>query len=141
MEFIVARLILIRGIPGSGKSTLAKYILMQEYEYGKHMEADMYFMRDGEYQFDATKLGAAHAWCQSETRHFLEGNHTVIVSNTFTTIKELKPYFGMAKELGIVPEVILCQNQFKNVHNVPAESLKRMRDRFQYDISELYGVK
>lgn len=135
----MARLILIRGIPGSGKSTLAKSILSQEHEYGKHMEADMYFMRDGEYKFDATKLGAAHAWCQSETRHFLERNFTVIVSNTFTTIKELRPYFAMAKELGIVPEVIVCQNQFGNVHNVPEESLKRMRDRFQYDIKELFN--
>lgn len=135
----MARLILIRGIPGSGKSTLAKSILRQEYEYGKHMEADMYFMREGEYKFDATKLGAAHAWCQNETRHFLERNFTVAVSNTFTTIKELRPYFAMAKEFGIVPEVILCQNQFGNVHNVPEESLKRMRDRFQYDIKELFN--
>ncbi len=135
----MARLILIRGIPGSGKSTLAKSILKQEYEYGKHMEADMYFMREGEYKFDATKLGAAHAWCQSETRYFLERNFTVVVSNTFTTIKELKPYFAIAKELGIVPEVIVCQNQFNNVHNVPEESLKRMRDRFQYDIQELFN--
>lgn len=132
----MVRLILIRGIPGSGKSTLAKSILSQV--YGKHMEADMYFMREGEYQFDATKLGAAHTWCQSETRDFLMRDITVVVSNTFTTIKELKPYFAIAKELGIVPEVILCQNQFANVHNVPAESLKRMRDRFQYDIKELF---
>lgn len=133
----MARLILIRGIPGSGKSTLAKSILSQV--YGKHMEADMYFDREGEYKFDATKLGAAHGWCQSETKYFLEKDITVVVSNTFTTIKELRPYFVMAKELGIVAEVIVCQNQFGNVHGVPEESLKRMRDRFQYDIGELFN--
>jgi hypothetical protein len=33
----------------------------------------------------------------------------------------------------------LAQNQFPNVHNVPAEKLQKMRDRFQYDISELFG--
>jgi hypothetical protein len=45
----------------------------------------------------------------------------------------------MAKLRGITPEVILCQNQFGNIHNVPAESLKRMQDRFQYDIKELFN--
>jgi hypothetical protein len=60
------------------------------------------------------------------------------VSNTFTTRRELKPYFNLAKEFGIVPVVYLAQNQFQNVHNVPAEKLQKMRDRFQYDISELF---
>jgi predicted kinase len=133
----MARLILIRGIPGSGKSTLAKSMLSQE--YGKHMEADMYFDREGEYKFDATKLGAAHGWCQAETAYYLDKGINVVVSNTFTTIKELKPYFEMAKLRSITPEVILCQNQFGNIHNVPAESLKRMQDRFQYDIGELFN--
>jgi flagellar biosynthesis/type III secretory pathway protein FliH len=31
-----------------------------------------------------------------------------------------------------------AQNQFNNVHNVPADKLQAMRDRFQYDISELF---
>jgi predicted kinase len=43
-------LILVRGCPGSGKSTFAKLL------GGKHIEADMFFMKDGEYQFDFTKL-------------------------------------------------------------------------------------
>jgi hypothetical protein len=60
------------------------------------------------------------------------------VSNTFTTKKELQPYFDIAKEYGIIPTVILCQNSFGSVHNVPEETLKRMADRFEYDIGELY---
>lgn len=133
----MSRLILIRGIPSSGKSTLARFILSQE--YGKHLEADMYFENEGPYKFDPTKLGAAHGWCQAETQYYLDKGIVVVVSNTFTTIKELKPYFEIAKARGIVPEVILCQNQFNNIHNVPAKSLKRMRDRFQYDIQELFN--
>ena len=42
-------LFLLRGLPGSGKSTLAKSL------GGKHIEADMFFMIDGEYQFNFTK--------------------------------------------------------------------------------------
>lgn len=107
-----------------------------------HYEADMYFMDEqGNYNFDASKLNRAHNWCIDKTREGLEHGDIVIVSNTFTTKKELKPYFDMAKEIGIVPVVYLAQNQFNNVHNVPADKLQVMRDRFQYDISELFIVE
>lgn len=134
----MSSLILIRGLPGSGKSTLAKMIKAESSAVA-HLEADMYFMVGGEYMFDASKLRFAHEWCQHKTREFLQGDWTVIVSNTFTTVKELRPYFDIAKEVGIVPTVILAQNQFKNLHNVPEESLRKMRDRFQYDLSELFA--
>jgi predicted kinase len=137
-------LYLVRGIPGSGKSTLAQRLAALNRHVHQcsvvHYEADQYFMdAQGNYNFDATKLHQAHKWCQDKTREGLTANATVIVSNTFTTKKELKPYFDMAKEFGIVPVVYLAQNQFNNVHNVPEDKLQAMRDRFQYDISELFG--
>ena len=55
-------LYLLRGLPGSGKSTLAKSI------GGIHIEADQYFMEDGEYKFDGSKIKLAHNYCQSQTR-------------------------------------------------------------------------
>jgi tRNA uridine 5-carbamoylmethylation protein Kti12 len=134
----MSRLILVRGIPGSGKSTIARQ-LDDAMEDSLHIEADMYFMKDGVYQFDATKLHAAHTWCQNMTDTALARGNSVIVSNTFTTVKELRPYFDIAKKFGIVPTVIVAQNQFQNEHNVPEETLKRMRDRFQYDIQELFN--
>lgn len=131
------KLVLIRGIPGSGKSTMAETLCYNP--DWKHLEADMYFMRDGVYQFDAAKLGAAHAWCQSETRAALQLYSGVVVTNTFTTVKELRPYFELAWESGIVPTVLVAQNTFDNVHNVPAEKLAQMQARFQYNISELFN--
>ncbi len=130
------KLILVRGLPGSGKSTLAKKLAEMS---GLHFEADMYFMKDGKYEFDISKLAEAHAWCQRETRHWLNEGATVTVSNTFTTIKELRPYFDIAKEFSIVPNVVLAQANFGSVHDVPIETLERMKQRFVYDISELYG--
>jgi hypothetical protein len=99
----------------------------------------MYFEdAQGNYNFDAERLVLAHGWWLRKTREALEENRTVIVSNTFTTKRELKPYFNLAKEFFIVPVVYLAQNQFPNVHNVPAEKLEQMRNRFQYDIQELF---
>jgi predicted kinase len=132
------KLILIRGLPGSGKSTLAKTLMTDN---TVHVEADMYFIDDasGKYVFHPELIRQAHGWCQNTTGAALAEGKDVIVSNTFTTIKELRPYFDMAKNFGIVPTVILAQNQFQNEHNVPEETLKRMRDRFQYDLTQLFA--
>lgn len=127
------KLLLVRGLPGSGKSTLAKNLIGWYW----HIETDQFWMQDGEYKFDASKLGEAHAWCQEKTRKLLTDGFSPVVSNTFTTKKELKPYFDIAKEFDIVPTVILCQSSWGNIHNVPEETLKRMAARFEYDISDL----
>ena len=130
------KLILVRGLPGSGKSTIAMNLIGWYW----HLETDQFWMKDGEYKWDASKLGEAHDWCQSETRKLLTRGFSPVVSNTFTTKKELKPYFDIAKEFDVVPQVILCQAQYGNIHNVPDETLKKMKARFEYDISELYNV-
>lgn len=131
------KLILIRGLPGSGKSTMAKEFA---YHFGTvHLETDQFWGAD--YNFDITKIEEAHEWCQQTTLTELTRYDTVVVSNTFTTKKELKPYFDIAKEFGIVPNVIHCQNKFNNVHNVPEEVMKRMSERFEYDITELFEGK
>lgn len=132
-------LILIRGLPGSGKSTLAQQMVRS---FGHvHLEADQFFMRDGRYDFRSNDLPTAHQWCQNETRRLLTTGMTVIVSNTFTTVKELRPYFDIAAEFDLVPQVVVCQNQFENIHAVPAETLERMRQRWAWDISELFTEK
>ena len=135
-------LIIIRGISGSGKTTLASE-LSYSYEMQRinvvHLETDMYFYdENGDYNFDVSKLGYYHKKCLSDARDGLELDKVVIVSNTFTTLKELKPYFELAKEFDIVPIVYHCQNKFQNVHNVPENVLEKQKNRFQYDISSLY---
>lgn len=135
------KLTLVRGLPGSGKTTMANSLMTGPFD--THLEADMYFMRDGTYQFDATKLSNAHQWCLQQTefwltRYIRNDARRAIVSNTFTTVRELRPYFDLAQKLKIVPTVILCQNQFQNVHGVPEETMSKMQARFQYDLSDLW---
>lgn len=51
-------LTLIRGLPGAGKSTLASELVSRE-PNTKHFEADMFFVEDGMYRFDKSKLNGA----------------------------------------------------------------------------------
>lgn len=125
-------LVLIRGLPGSGKSTLAKRYVSYD---SVHLEADMYMMqgrgREQKYVFDKSKLGAAHSWCQDTTRIFLQNNYDVYVSNTFTTLKEIAPYQQIAREVGATMDIWRLTTDFGSIHNVPEETIQRMKDRFE----------
>jgi hypothetical protein len=102
-----------------------------------HFEADMFFLKNGVYEFDGMLIGEAHEWCQQCTRECLEDDVDVIVSNTLTTIKELRPYVWMAKDTGSKLNVINCLGNFGNIHSVPDQVLINMRQRFVHDISPL----
>ena len=127
-------LTIIRGLPGSGKSTLAHMLVTARATGGawvQRVEADDYFMQDGEYRFDHTKLAAAHVDCQRRTRAYLEMGSHVIASNTFTQRWEYEWYLDMAKELGVPVQVIEVHGDFGSVHNVPEETIVRMRNRWE----------
>lgn len=132
-------LTLVRGLPGSGKSTLAQKLRVA---YGTqttdHFEADQFFTKDGVYKWDGMQIGEAHAWCQNSTDDALFYKRDVIVSNTFTTIKELRPYFAIAKDAKANLNVIVCQRNFGTIHDVPEKSLEAMKNRFVWDISSLF---
>ena len=124
-------LILLRGLPGSGKSTLAKSL---GGDHVFHVEADHFFMVDGEYRFRGDKLKQAHEWCQSmvQDQMFLE-HPLIIVSNTFTQEWEMESYFKMAENFGYRVSTVILENrhQGKNIHGVPDEKLEAMKNRFE----------
>ena len=133
------KLILIRGLPGSGKSTLAQS-LIQGKEDWTHYEADMFFVDNGTYTFNPALLYRAHLWCQVNVDSSLQHYNNVVVSNTFTTLKELEPYFIIAKQHQIIPQVIHCQTTFNSIHDVPQETIDKMKARWQTDVSILYNL-
>lgn len=112
------RLILIRGLPGSGKSTLAS-----NYKGYEHFEADMYFMKDGQYLFDATHLPKAHAWCMEQANRCLAEGKNVVVSNVFATEFEVKQYI----DLGVTFKIVQANGKWHSQHQLPAEAIKRMQ--------------
>ena len=93
-------LYLLRGLPGSGKSTLARFV------GDAFVEADMFFLKNGKYEFDGSKIRDAHAWCQSTVREWMQMNadtygleySEIAVSNTFTQEWEMEAYYDLAKE-------------------------------------------
>jgi len=123
-------LILIRGIPGSGKSTLAKKISSRS-DKAIHLESDMYFTSSGSYHFNPKLLSEAHEWCKVLTEDYLLSEHTVIVSNTFTRLWEMKGYLDLASSLDIPVYVFRMPNEYGSVHNVPRESIDKMKNRFE----------
>ena len=126
-------LYLLRGVPGSGKSTIAQNI------GGTHFETDKYFMVDGEYKFDPTKLKQYHQMCQDEVNLAMIQNHTahfndvIVVSNTFTQEWEMKPYFDLAKTYGYQVFSLIVENRHGglNQHGVPEDKVQIMKDRFE----------
>lgn len=130
-------LIILRGIPGSGKSTFANYMFSNNV-----FEADKYFYdEDGNYNFDATKLHAAHKWCQSQVEDAMEYNfesngqycNEIVVSNTSTTEKELEPYLKLAEKYDYKVVSLIVENRHGSLskHQVPIETIEKMRKRFE----------
>jgi predicted kinase len=115
---------LIRGLPGSGKSTMAKEFASKGFS---HYEADMFFEVDGGYKYDASRIREAHNWCQSMARQALAAGKRVVVSNTFTQLREMAPYLSMTKSA----KVIEATGKWQNLHGVPAEMLERMAQRWE----------
>ena len=124
------KLILIRGLPGSGKSTFAKE-LMKKDEISNHYEADMFFMKNKKYEFDVTQIGNAHSWCQTKTMEKLLKNETVIVSNTFTQLWELQPYFNMGTMLDVEVVVYCMKSLYPNIHEVPELIIEGMKNKWE----------
>jgi predicted kinase len=126
-------LYIVRGIPGSGKSTFAKN-LVGEKDYC-HKEADMFFVdRDGNYNFEPSKIKDAHQWCQEEMDFLMRLEHSpVVVSNTFTQEWELQPYYELAIKYGYYVTSIIVENRHGSVneHGVPEDKIELMRNRFE----------
>lgn len=123
-------LILLRGLPGSGKSTVAKLFG----DDSCHYEADMFFVKDGIYEFCPSKLKDAHTWCKDKTMKAMKAGYpTVIVSNTFTQEWEMESYYRMAEEhdYRVVSLIVENRHDGKNVHDCPEDKVEIMRNRFQ----------
>jgi NEDD4-binding protein 2 len=102
-------------------------------------EADQYFYdENGNYNFDASKLHAAHLDCQKRVEELMKMSDTtqygdeIVVSNTSTTEKELEPYLKLAEKYDYKVVSLIVENRHGSLskHQVPIETMEKMRNRF-----------
>lgn len=124
-------LYIIRGLPGAGKSTFADSL--SKSLNCAYFEADSFHMTANGYEWKPENVYTAHKLCQDHVAKCMEyGHENVIVSNTSTTEKEMKPYLDFAEEYGYRVVSLIVENRHGNesVHNIPQETIEKMRDRF-----------
>ena len=129
-------LILLRGLPGSGKTTLAKIILqLRSTDEPEILSADDFFEdKEGDYNFDPTKLKEAHNYCQFRcSERMRQQKAKIVVANTFTQEWEMEEYFKMAERYNYRVHTVIVENRHgnENIHGVPEDKLQQMKNRFQ----------
>ena len=127
---------ILRGLPGASKSTWAQWFK------DKNLNtiiccADDHFMIDGEYKFNAIKIGDAHKDCFAKFMEALKNKcDHVIVANTNIRLFEMAPYITVANYFGYEHQIIEfpCDVETavsRNVHNVPRSVIENMAKRWE----------
>ena len=120
-------LTIVRGLPGSGKSTYVR----DHFPGVFHVENDMLHVKDGAYRFDQSRQMTAVTWCYEMIERALEHGMDAVISNTFTQRRFILPYVELCERLNIPYRVIRMETQYGNIHDVPADVMKRMTDSFE----------
>jgi hypothetical protein len=138
-------LFIVRGLPGSGKSSLAKHLAPAHAQFS----ADDFFIRDGLYSFDRSKLPDAYAQCQLRAAEGLCKSrdlgypYAVAVANTFVASWEIYPYIRIAADIGSEITIISLFDaglsdadlSARCVHGVPEAVIASMRARYVHALN------
>jgi len=114
----MSKLIIVRGLPGSGKSTYAKSLGIF------HIENDMLCIHNGVYKFDQ-ELQVERSMLCFDIVSMLDCD--VVVSNTFTTLREMNPYLALDRDI----TVVACKGEYESVHKVPVEVMNKFKARWE----------
>jgi len=142
------KVVILRGPSGSGKSVYAS----NHFRPSKLVSADNFFVVDGEYKFDPSRIGMAHADCMHQFLMLLnEGAELIVVDNTNIHIWEFINYVEAANLAGYEIEIVefavktveaikVCIG--RNTHGVPPEVISRMAIEYEEWTSEAnyYGI-
>ena len=134
------QLILMRGISGTGKSTVAKNLVGN----GEIFSTDDFFMQNGVYDFDGSKIGHYHKLNQERTEEAMKnGVSPIVIDNTLTQAWEGAEYVRLAdkydysvriEELPVpdIDELMKRQESRKSINKaLPREVVERMIKKFK----------
>ena len=137
-------LIILRAVSGAGKSSFARWLAgvwNATEEVGREStvicSADDWFMQDGEYRFDPSKLGVAHQACFDKFCDAVKrGVGLIILDNTNTQEREFSKYVDWVKDTDYRITFLVVENRHGGVseHNVPDAALDKMVQRFQFKL-------
>ncbi len=138
-------MILMRGVPGSGKSTAARILQKVMQTVGTRpceiFSTDDYWYREqsGVYNWNPSKVGAAHSWNQARVKQAIADGKHVIVDNTNVSGYALMPYFDIALQNDLdvlihmvdtpVETCIKRQNERPEDRRVPENVIRDMHDK------------
>lgn len=143
---------IMRGAPASGKSTRSIEIATS-IPNTIIVSADDYWMIDGKYVFDASRLGLAHDQCFQRFYEAVANGHNVIVDNTNLNYKDVRKYidFLLGYNYNNINQYIynveLVEVQFNSIEkaielrsnredgkNIPENRMRQMYKKFKEDI-------
>jgi len=144
---MLKKTVLIRGIAGAGKSFIAQHYKEKYQDSCFIYSTDDYWLRpDGIYDFNFELLGYSHMWNQWRADETMEAemdseyDTIIVIDNTNTTFKEMKPYLKSALQCGYEIEFVLPQTDWRwdveecfkrNNHGVPYSTILKMYQRFE----------
>jgi predicted kinase len=125
---------ILRGIPGCGKSTYAQKLMSERLNNCDIVSADDFFMVNGVYRFDPSRLPTAHLECYKRFCYGLTKERDVIVDNTNTTAWEVAAYYQFAIAAGATVEVVRFYYDpvlahARNIHGVPFKQVLTMHQK------------
>jgi predicted kinase len=121
-------IVFVRGLLGSGKTTFVK----RNFKKSFHIEADMFHMKNGNYEFSLDKADASHDWCFELFKKSIEsGLSDIVISNRFTQYIDIERYLNVCRELKKDFTIYRMNSEFKSIHNVPEDVMIKMRAEFE----------
>jgi predicted kinase len=137
--------VVLRGLPGSGKSYIAKALVSSTVKSSNPndhiISADDFFLQNGRYQYDVSKLSQAHQFAQQLfCKRASLGYSPLIVDNTNKEYWEMSFYIKVAIQNQYHIEIMMPVTPWswnanrlaqKNKHSVPMDKINFMKDMFE----------
>lgn len=125
------KVLIFRGLPGAGKT----YYQKKYFPDAEVVGADHYFMVDGEYRFDSSRIEEAHHHCFLTFLNCVKKKpELIIVDNTNMSAWEMAPYVLAGRAFGADVEIwnfyIHVEKALeRNIHGVPEHTVRSMAKR------------